>query len=168
MQAKIRKYRNNLYISGLGIIVMGAWSVLKVFLQSYFGPDSVVMVIAQDPERRQYRAVVIVFFTLFMLILMMIAFWVHYHIGIRAIRAGKGRKTKNLYLIWCGILCLLTASGIPFYLRMLRQLEDVDTVIASCLVDLVTIGILVDIIYSSYMIHKLEKLNNSGEVSHAG
>ena len=40
-KAELRRHEDNLYVSGSGVLVMGAWEVVKIFMQVFLvSPES--------------------------------------------------------------------------------------------------------------------------------
>ena len=154
MKEKIRKLKHNLYISGIGVILLGAWGCLKVVMLLYFSGGGI--------DSSEVEAEYLLLFQLVALITIMftnaIIMAFHLYVGINAMKAGKKGNKKKLYLFvaaFMGLLSFLSLRGDFLIIR--EDIMQIDVAIASFLTDVAFIFIIFDIIYSSVKIRKLEK-----------
>ena len=149
---KLRRYKNDLYVSGTGVIIMGAWSVIKALMEIILGPEDYFDMGDIEPD---YRPYVLVISVVFVLLFMLLILAVHLYIGMNAAKAARGMDHKKGYIAGSIILLILTLISFTSYAN--DDPEDIDTTIASILVDLTTIYIFAVVVISSFRIKKLEE-----------
>ena len=152
MQDKIRKYSHDIYISGLGVVILGFWSLAKTILTITAGT-------IQGYNPGEYegteRIMVIVFFWAILAIASAFVLWIHLFIGINAMKVGRGERRKKRFLVVCFFLMLFSLIEIPVYFITLTEAETFDTIFASIIIDLTMAFLLGDILYSNKQISKL-------------
>ena len=161
MEAKLRSYKHNMYISGTGCILMGIWACLKSFMTIFLDPTfkDTFKTAETDPI---YFYVGFIFLTVVVLIFV---FWIHYYIGRCAMKEARGKKQGRLYLILCFVLAAINIWGMQSYKSGLDGKETLDVLIASMLVDVTLLVILFDIVYSHFMIKKLSEERAAAGIS---
>ena len=91
--ALIRKYRKNIEVSGLALIIIGAWSVLKTVLTLLLGAKSFQELIdVTDSEMEEYRVVYIVT----MIVIYAVALLFFLYLGTSAVKFSAGRNKKKV------------------------------------------------------------------------
>lgn len=153
-KAMLRRYEDDLNVSGTGLIVMGVWGALKVLVLIFLGEDAVFKIETEDPTERLLTIIVAV--TVISIILALIIL-LHVYIGRNAIRASKGLKHNKGYIVVIAIMLVLTVLSFLSYKDMFEDDENTDTSIASFLVDLTTVYIYVAVLRSTYMIKKIKE-----------
>ncbi len=151
---RLRKYQDDLNVSGTGVVLMGAWSIIRIFIELFMGTDNRIDFDADDPIEMLGR--IIVTFIIVSL-LSFIILKVHLYIGLNAIRASKGMPFKKGYLKMTVFFLLLSIAGLVTYWDELKDLNNIDTTIASMLVDLTTSYMFIMVINSTIKIRKLEQ-----------
>lgn len=152
-KVRLRRYKDDLYVSGQGILVMGIWSAIKFIMQIFLMPNDDLKPDTDDPMLRVvYMAVVIILVAIIMLIILRL----HFYISLNAIRAAKGKRYKKGYYFAAIIFLALTVLSMTGYKDMFKKPENIDTTIASMLVDLTTIYIFVIVIISTNKIKTLK------------
>jgi len=152
-KVRLRRYKDDLYVSGQGILVMGIWSAIKFIMQIFLMPNDDLKPDTDDPMLRVvYMAVVIILVAIIMLLILRL----HFYIGLNAIRAAKGKRYKKGYYFAAIILLAITVLSMTGYKDMFKKPENIDTTIASMLVDLTTIYIFVIVIISTNKIKTLK------------
>lgn len=154
MQEKIRHLQHNMYIDGMGVILLGLWSALKV-----------LVIIAEEiyTIENTYELPVHIFTTAkiivsVMIFLFILLIWLyHYYVGSGAIKAGKGRKRPKIYYFWTVVFLLINIFGLPSYLLADHTTKISDTGFAAMLVDLTIVFIVIDLLVSSSRLKKLTK-----------
>lgn len=148
---KLRRYKNDLYVSGTGSIILGAWSIIKTFMEILLGPETYIDIENEDPALRPFLiALGVVCILIFLLIIMMM----HLYVGMNAAKAAKGMQHRKGYVVVAFIMLLLTLLGFSAYTD--NDPNDLDTTIASFFVDLTTLYVFGAIIISSFRIKKLK------------
>ena len=151
--ALLRRYEDDLYVSGTGVLIMGLWGVIKAVLLSFSEYKDLYHVETGDPKNDLF---VTVFTVIFMAVILILILWFHAYVGLNAMRAAKGKKYKKGYYTGAIILLILLVSTFYSYVEMFKDLVKIDTNIASVLVDLTTVYVLVMVIVSSNRIKKLK------------
>ena len=151
---KLRRFEDDLNVSGTGVIVMGAWAAVKSIAEMFLGTDNVFTLIGSDTEN---RTLIIVIAVVLVLIVLSVIISLHIHVGINAIRASKGQKYKKSYLAVTAIILILMIISFISYKDIFKDMDNLDTSIASFLVDLTTIYIYAAVIRSSHMIRSIKK-----------
>lgn len=150
-RATLRRYENDLYVSGVGILIMGGWTVLKLVMELFLKSKDYF-----QPKTAEEMAVVAVILAVTLVVVLLVV-RLHFYIGMNAIRAAKGRAYKKGYFKWAVIMLILTVSGLGIYADILNDMDNIDTNLASMLVDLTTIYIFLIVIISTKRIQKLKE-----------
>ena len=161
--AKLRRYEDDLNVGGYGIIILGAWSVLKLIIQilSYYKEIGNLEEFVDYDKTLLFVAYVSVMAVIVLLALAV--FCVHLYIGRNAIKAAKGHTYKKGYYVWTVILLVFVVLGLYFYKDSIRDLSKFDTTIASIIVDLTTIYILGTIMAATRKIREIRPEEKVGE-----
>lgn len=154
---KINHLKHNIYISGLGVVLMGFWNVIKVFITLNVGAERFQKdaIIADIPDDEKWIFYLISYVIL--LVLSAIVIFIHNFVGLNAMRRAKGKKFRKSYILAAIIFFIVVFCGIPSYFTNLKDLKNIDSVIAAVIVDLTLIFILGDIIISSFKLKKIEE-----------
>ena len=163
-KARLRRYEDDLYVSGTGVIIMGAWGVVKVILGIFFGADSELFL---EADSALEKTAVIILTVILIGIISALIMKFHVYIGLNAVRAAKGKNYKKGYIIGDVILLLLTVVGIISYKDRFNDTKNIDSTIASMLVDITTIYVCVIVIISTKRIEKIKQAVSGGEEDHA-
>ena len=155
--AKLRRYEDDLNVGGFGIIILGVWSVLKLFMQILSRGKEVFNV----EELMNYDKIVIyISFAIVivgLIILALLVFWLHIYVGLNAMKAAKGQAYKKGYVFWAVIHLLLILPGLFSYKdSIVSDWTKIDTILASMIVDLTTLYILGTILVASWKIRQLK------------
>ena len=163
-KAMLRKYQDDLYVSGTGVIIMGAWGVVKVVLGMFLGADRELYM---EVEPGMSKALAVVLVVILVVIMSALIMKFHVYIGLNAVRAAKDKGYKKGYIIGDVILLLLTVVGIISYKDRFKDTDNIDSTIASMLVDLTTAYVCVIVIISTKRINELKQSVTGGEEDHA-
>ena len=161
-KALLRKYEDDLHVSGTGVIVMGAWSVVRVIIELIVNPKEYFEPVDDDPVVRVITVIVMI---AFIALLIAIVLKIHLYIGLNAIKDARGEEHKKRYCTGTVIYTVFSVAALALYKDdLVNNLEHIDTTIAEILVDLTTIYILIVVVLSSSKIRKLrEELSGSPE-----
>ena len=135
---KYRRCINELYTTGVGYILFGIWSVIKVIMSAFTGD-------------MMYLLLVFVF--------ALVVLWAHVYVGMGAIRESRGSRKKG-YLILAMILMIFNAIHVGYYFwkSVISSWDAIwDTTIASFILDLTITILLFNMIRSHFQIKHLEK-----------
>ncbi len=112
-QIKLRRYCDNLRLSGMSYIILGIWAVIKILAMLTMDANTVnelAKAFSQaglDPNDPFVKLI----YQIMILIMVLIILYVHLRIGTGAIRYSKGRKKKG-FLFLAFIVAAFTAFSI--------------------------------------------------------
>lgn len=155
--AEVRRYNRNIEISGAAIIGYGIWTSLKFFFPMLLGTAKIADVLEIPPDEAELYAGVVIASTV---IVLGGAFLLHYLLGRAAIKFARGTKKSTFFVYWAVLLLLFNIASLfayPETIRNIKKFSDVDTVVATLMVDITLIFILFDLIVSTYRLKKLRK-----------
>lgn len=133
---------------------MGVWNVMKVLMtfmvhyKEFFDTEA---------EDLQFEIIAVAIIYALVAVLLILILKIHLYIGFNAIKAAKGGKYKKGYLPWTVILLVLMIASLATYYDSFQDLNNIDTTIASFLVDLTTIYIFTIVITSALKIKKFKQ-----------
>ena len=154
-KVKFRRYQDDLYVSGTGSIIMGAWAVLRVIMEIFLRTDYKTSLGIED---RSDWITIIIMLIILVAIIGLVIFRIHYYIGINAIRAAKGAPFKKGYITATVIMMVVMILSLASYKSLLDDPEyGITSVVVMVLVELTTIYIFAIIIRSNKMINKLKE-----------
>ena len=153
-KAKLRRYEDDLNVSGAGVIIMGAWAVVRVLIEVFLQTNPSEELAKEAPEDRLPILLIVI---AMVVILSAVVLTIHLYIGLNAMRAAKGMKYSRGYYAVAIILLILTVLGLFSYREGLKDVDNIDTTIAAMLVDLTTIYILAVTVISTRRIRSIKK-----------
>ena len=155
MEAKLRKHRSKLKISGYAVIAFGLWSIIRIFLMRYFDPLSFEAMLGEETDipREFYDEVVFIGLLVFLSVDLLYRFFV----GRAAIREGSGNRRKMLYVFFALLYGLISVCGDIHYTVLLFSQGGRLIGLTDILVDLSACVAMFEIVYSAAAIRVLEK-----------
>lgn len=156
-KTNLRRYEDDLHVSGLAVVILGAWSVLKLIMEVILESKSVFGLQNYTGDIRMVAMLVFGVIVGVIVLISLLIFAFHYYIGINASKAARGLPYKKGYYVCSIIMLILSITGLAFYYNDFQNLENIDTTIASFLVDLTTIYVFFVVIISTNRIRKLKK-----------
>ncbi len=141
-KVKLRRYEDDLHVGGLGIVILGAWDVLKVILHVLLELKDDINLEEIAYEDRAFAVVLLAVIIAVILLMVFLIFKIHLYIGMNASKAAKGEPYKKGYYTGAVILLVLSFAGMFTYIAELKDLNNLDTTIASFIVDLTMVYIL--------------------------
>ncbi len=158
-KVKLRRYQDDLYVGGLGVVILGAWSVLKVIMYAIIEAKNDIILEEFADEEKAIAVVVLLVVIAGIVLVSILIFMIHLYIGLNASKAAKGEPYKKGYYKGAIILLVLSAMGMFAYIGELKNAENIDTTIASFIVDLTTVYILWVVVSSTKKIRELNSLH---------
>ncbi|MCR4655466.1 MAG: hypothetical protein K5770_04455 [Lachnospiraceae bacterium] len=158
-KVKLRRYEDDLNVGGLGIIILGAWDVLKVIMHAIMTAKNDIDLKEFADDERAMAIVVIIVIIAVILLMALLIFRIHIYIGMNASKAARGEPYKKGYYKGAVILLVLSVLSMFTYIEELKDLENIDTTIASIIVDLTAIYILWVVVSSTRKIRELKLLH---------
>ena len=107
MYRELRRLRNNLLVSGMGVIAFTAWGAVKTFLLLFFT--------GEGRETMQEVSVVKYGITLLISVLsvsVLVTAALNLYVGFSAISEGKGKKRMNIYVAVAVFLTAVRLIGV--------------------------------------------------------
>lgn len=165
MEAKIRKNQSHLICSGAAVIAFGLWSIIRISLMRFMDPVSLeeFWKIPDELSREKYYFLV---FTI-LLVLLVIDLLLRLYIGLSAIREGKGKRKRIVYVIVAFLYGLVSVVSDPEYFIETAGSEITLTGVAMTVVDLTSCIALFEITVSSIRLRRLLK-STDGKQTEAG
>lgn len=157
-KAELRRYEDDLSICGMGAVIMGVWSIVRICMQFVLNPPD-LGISDEDPETAIF---VMLFMSIGATLVLVTILCFHLYIGINAMRVAHRKKYKKKYFAVTIAALVINVLSMISYKDSFSDLEHIDTTIASMLVDLVTIYTLVIIIRSELKIRKLRLEQQQG------
>ena len=154
MDAKFRKDKDTLVVTGTGVIAFGAWTVLKGTMILYNSRDTLLQQIEGiTPEEQDfYMTLVWIIFGFFMFIIL----GLNLYVGLAAKAEGKGKKKRRYRIL--AILML-------FFQVFMASLGVVDAfsgeldeeILVSTLMDILGIFMLWDLVTAAFRVKRRMK-----------
>ena len=153
----LRKYEDNLYVCGMGVIILGAWDVLKLIMQVILDAKDLFNITADVKEDERGLALgIIIAAVVIVFLLSILIFLVHVYIGRNAMKAAKDQPYKKGYFVWAIIILILSVLAMYFYVDDFMEMKHIKTTIASIIVDITSIYILAVVVVTTVKIKKLK------------
>ena len=160
---KLRRYQDDLNVGGLGVVILGAWGVLKVIMYVIIEAKNEINLEEFVDDERTIVVALFIAIIVVALLMALLIFKFHMYIGLNASKAAKGEPYKKGYYKGAIILLVLSVLGMFAYFNERRILENIETTIASFIVDLTTIYILWVVVSSTRKIRALKSLHTTQE-----
>ncbi len=161
-KVKLRRYEDDLNVGGIGVIILGAWDVLKVVMHGLMNLKDNLTIEVYEGDEKTVAAVAIAVFVAVILFIFFLVFKIHLYIGLNASRAAKGEPYKKGYYKGAIIILVMSVIGMSGYIEEFKDIKNIDKTVASIIVDLTTIYILWIVISSTRKIKKLRS-SQAGE-----
>ena len=119
--------------------------------------EDIVNELFEEEEKGYALGFFIVFIAVVLLVIVLI-FLLHTYIGLNASRAAKRLPYKKGYYVWAIILFVLSILSQPDYIDKISNFEEIETTVASLIIDMTFIYILGTVIISTRRIKALKKV----------
>ena len=138
---KLRKYGNKLAVSGWGVMILGIWGAVRAVMSMYIFRDEIIAVLFEEDISPNEMVVAFTIFSIFIFAIYAVSMLIHLYIGKCAIAEGKGKKKKNLYLVFAAVIVafsLVSQSATEDEEQYVNteEMADIDTAFATDLLDL--------------------------------
>ncbi len=157
----LRRYEDDLSVGGFGVIILGAWDVLKLFMQIIMDWDEISDFGAESEADKLPMAIVLIVIVAFIMLIAFLIFKIHLYIGMNASRAAKGQPYKKGYYTWAIVLLVLSVLSMAAYIDEITDLENIETTIASIIVDLTMIYCLGIVVFSTRKIKEIREVQQN-------
>ena len=151
---KLRKSSKNVVINGLGVLMFGAWSFIKIVLMYLYKPEYSSLLF-----RNIYSEMGSLKIIYLILAALLAAFgsWFHFFIGIQAMKYGKDKSDKKGFLVLAAILLLGTMLSVAISIVSIFLNKPDDEFLVSVMADVTLIVLLIDLFYSTFTVSKIRK-----------
>ncbi len=153
MKLLLRRYEDDLYAGGLGVVIMGVWNAVKAIMGIIINFSDIIGPRAGDSTVFSLDFGILIASIILVMFLLIKA---HLYIGLNAARAARGKKYKKGYFTGAIILLVLSTLGLASYGFVINDMDNIFTVLASILVDLTTIYIFAIVIRATIKIRELK------------
>ena len=151
MYRELRKNRNNLLVSGMGVIAFTAWGGVKSFLLLFLTKEGAEAI----GEVSAFRYGVAVLLSLLSFTLIVTAA-LNIYVGLSAISEGKGKKRKNYYVAAAVVLTVIRLIGVisDLFFSSGKSFSVMDK-LATIIVDITSLIMMADLTVSAIKIRRL-------------
>lgn len=168
---RLRKYENTLTVSGVAVIAFGLWSIIKSGLYFITGNVDVLSAFETESDVQGLEEIIgtggahVVADTIFLGVLfafLSVDVLIRVYVGRSAVLDGRRVKRGNvLYVILACILIVPLASefitGFIPQENQAASVSDLDTVLASRLLDATSLAALLEMVFASIQVRHLRK-----------
>lgn len=158
MERELRRNQNALIITGIGMIALTLWSILKTVLFIELDSvnfEAVLSSILGDMYERSVGLFIIFFFLTIDLIL-------RTFVGLRAKREGHGKKSGYLYVIIDAVFIIVSVYNIIYYFKPDSfTISKIDTIV-TIIFELTSLYTSAELFYASIKVKKLTKACKKG------
>ena len=159
MKEQLLRSQNNLVISGLGVIVLGAWTFLKGIMLIVVGSTETIA--AFSTLRQKIVFIIILIFIAILLIGG--SFLIRIYIGRAAAAEARGESRGNKYIILSVFLAVFNCAAIIVNIINLPNTgRALPESVAVLLVDISMVYNLLSVAYSAVKYRKLVKVQEEG------
>ena len=156
-EVKLRRYQNLLTLSGLGVIVFGLWSILKVFLILLLNDDTFSEMIeaAEVPDNSVTRLILY----LLLAVLPLIDFSMRLFVGLSARSESFGKKRGCAYIVFAALIVLSSLISVVFIFfdTPLTNISSVLELVVSVFVEATATVVMIELLVSAITVKKLNK-----------
>ncbi len=162
----LRHKKDNLIISGIALMVIGVWDIVKFAMAIILNPKMLLDAVKDAGIEPGQEVVGEVIFLIIFIVLLLFDLGIRCFIGLSARAEGRGKKKGWLYLIIavlmaCLLLSAIYTSAYSLFNDVEKALPDSwDSIAASSLLDILSVIAIVDIIISSVTVKKIRKKDN--------
>ena len=162
----LRHKKDNLIISGIALMVVGVWDIVKFAMAIILNPKMLLDAVKDAGIEPGQEVVGEVVLLIIFIVLLLIDLSIRCFICLSARAEGRGKKKGWFYLIVAVLMALLLLSSL--YTSAYSLFNDVekvlpdswDSIAASSLLDILSVIAIVDIIISSVTVKKIRKKDN--------
>ncbi len=156
MERELRRFRDHLRISGMGIIVFGFWSVIRTTIYAITNRKELMSDVTESVDPELAATIYAITFAV-ILIFILIMRW---FMGIRAIREAKGQKAGSMYILLAFLyvvtyIAVLALEIFDYKDMQISLIEEIVTVI----VDLTSLSMFVELLYAVIQVRAMKKRN---------
>lgn len=163
MQSELRRQRDTLATSGLAIVVLNFWNLLRSSLlmtfgapaQSSDGADLAALIDGIDPA-------VALLALIGFLVIALIDFVFSFYVGISAISEGRGRPKGYAHVVFACLASVRCVFSIVIVMALARYSSSLIGTVSSIILDLSALYAFVEIARSSISVKRLLRGADAG------
>ena len=158
MEKKLRRCENTLSITGLGVVALSVWSVLRIALFFILDPNLMINYfskIVPEVETMEFKYIIIGVF-----IVLIVELLIRLYVGKHAYYEGHGKKRGYLYILISLFFLRLSVQNIIGYLSPDAITISMEDTISCIIFEITSIITLVELIYSSIAVKVLRRKIN--------
>lgn len=154
-EVKMRRYRNLLTVSGLGVIVFGGWSVLKTILVLVMQRDMIEALLAEMSVNELAGKITIAI----TFAIMLIDFLIRLFVGLSARAEGFGKKKGYAYIVFAVLLVLgsLLSLVLVFFDTGSPAQTPVLQTVVSVILETTSFVVTIELLVAAFTVKKLKK-----------
>ena len=145
---KLRRYENLLTVSGVGVIALGLWSVIKTILLLFFR-DDLLADMPDDPLAWVILYIMIGF-------ILLIIFLIHLFVGLSARSEGFGKKKGYLYIVVAIFMVLFSLASIVMIFVNTNESSLLEMIV-SLIVEATALIVMIELLVAAFTVKKLRK-----------
>ena len=145
---RFRKDRNILNITGTGVMLFGAWSIIKTYTYFFEAPEEMFDGI---PEIADVSTPEIIMLSVLISLILSFDLLVRFYVGMKSRAESKGKKTGSFYLVVTGFLSFTSLGFLFFELMSVIENPDINS-FAEMIVELTSFVIQMELIISAIRI----------------
>ena len=153
-ERKMRRYRNLLTVSGLGVIIFGLWSVLKTILLLFMKEG----ILSEIPDDTFVR----VMFFLILGGILLVDVLIRLYVGLSARAEGFGKKKGYAYVVIAILMALASLTSLVLIFFDSNE-QSIWELIVSVIVEATSLVVTIELLVAAFTVKKLKK--ELGEVS---
>ena len=154
MERKVLKLRSNLKISGIAIIALGIWDVIKTIINAFLRKTS---------EESDDSVILLIMMIIIMAIVIIISIGLRIFIGYNAISEGLGKKKSIFYVVLSFFPLVMNILDCFYYFSSPIVDDYLSTIIVSLIIELTSVFVFINMIISAIRIrglnNKIQKEN---------
>ena len=152
MQLELRRHENTLIVMGMGIIVLGFWSTIKMGISMFIsGNDDFSVIGESDP-------VVIAGKIIGVLLVTVLDLFIRYRVGRAAISEGKGARKGTLYILYALLMEPVSLGFIALSVwAAYKGMAELSDVIVAIVTELTAAVIYFELVYAALRTRMLRR-----------
>ena len=165
IEKKIRKFRSSLSISGISVIALGLWAVIKSIFNYAINP--VNLDDASKTKATETGIKWFLFSVTFFILAVELALRVY--VGLNAFSESRGKVRRPVYIVFSIIIAIFIAYNVlPSIVSMFRTRQFFFTSVASLLLDVASFAVLLEMVTSAIRLRYYLKKLGGDNVTGAG
>ena len=158
MEKQLRKNQNTLIVTGMAVVALSLWNVIKTFLFIRLDPENYKELVKTLTGGSVSQS----FTTIFVFSMLGIDFLLRLYVALKANKEGRGKGNYYFYLIIAGFFVLTSVISIIYYFEPEYYSVSVSDTFLSVLFDVTSVITVIELIYSSITVKVLSHKIKAG------